>query len=682
MTALTSSLRKSFELSAPARDVALIGLVTAVTLIVEMALAERKYGIFGGGFGQSQALSGLSPIALFGLTVAACHGFLVTCLFILLRRLHRGARGGLLFRINFIVLVPALTVAALAAKYEVLSYFSDAISFQLIRNLGGGSLFDALLFVLSDGALMIAGAIAGLALYIWILRRFLRARVDDPAASAAGLRIPLRWLAVAFVALAGLVFAANMRGEVRSALGRFSGYALIDNSLDLATDFDRDGYGLYAQPVDRWPFDHARYPFALDVPGNGVDEDGIGGDFRLVRGTGREEAAASAIPQLPARPKNLVVIVLESTRADALGRKLGGRAVMPNIDALVAAGSSFPAAYSHVGFTTASLKSLFSGRLETAAGGPSLFRDLKANGYRIGVFSGQPESFGDISETVGMQSSADVFQDAEVLKAERAFGFAAKGSLLVDGKVLLREFDRSFGQRSDWARPVFLYFNLQSAHFPYHHPGMEQRLPGRPIPRADINQANRAWTAATYWNAVAQADSQVGALVARLKALGVYDDTVLLVTADHGESLFDDGFLGHGHMLNRQQTHIPLVINMPGVAQARPIGLADYRALILRLLGAKGAAAEPAQRPVLQYIGTLDRPSYIGLVDAGQRWTVLQLQDREMTFSDVAGAYSYDALRSRPDLKTRADRLILEWEKARWTNQAWAAQRRGSPAPR
>lgn len=681
MTALASSLRKPFGLSARAGDVALIGLVTAVTLIVEIALVERKYGIFGGGFGQSQALAGIGPIALFGLTVTACHGFIVTLLFLLLRRLHRGARRELLFRINFALLVPALAVAAMAAKYEVLSYFSDAISFQLIRNLGGGSLFDAMLFVLSDGALMVASAMAGIAIYVWILRRYLRATPDQPETGVAGLRVPLRWLAVAFMALAGLIYVADMRGEVRSALGRFSAYALIDGGLDLATDFDRDGYGLFGQPADRWPFDGARYPFALDVPGNGVDEDGIAGDFRLDRAASAG-AEAEAIPRLPERPRNLVVIVLESTRADGLGRKVRGQEVMPNTNALAAAGSAFPAAYSHVGFTTASLKSLFSGRLETAAGGPSLFRDLKANGYRIGVFSGQPESFGDISETVGMQASADIFRDAETLKAERAFGFAAKGSLLVDGKVLLREFDRSFGKRSDWKRPVFLYFNLQSAHFPYHHPGMEQRLPGKPIPRAEINQANRDWTAATYWNAVAQADSQVGALVSKLKALGVYDNTLLLITADHGESLFDDGFLGHGHMLNRQQTHIPLVINMPGVAENGPIGLADYRALILRLLGAKGAVAEPAERPVLQYIGTLDRPSYIGLVDARQRWTVLRLQDREVTFSDVAGAYSYDALASRPDLKPRADRLILEWEKARWTNHAWAAQRRGSPAPR
>jgi hypothetical protein len=261
---------------------------------------------------------------------------------------------------------------------------------------------------------------------------------------------------------------------------------------------------------------------------------------------------------------------------------------------------------------------------------------------------------------------AAVWRDGEALKAERASGFAAKGSLLVDGKVLLREFDRTFGRRDAWRQPVFLYFNLQSAHFPYHHGAMEQLLPGRPIPRAAITEPNRSWVAATYWNAVAQADRQLGALVARLKALGVYEDTIFVVTADHGESLFDDGFLGHGHMLNRQQTHIPLVVNVPGIARHDPVGLTDYRALILRLLGADVPVRTP-DRPVLQYIGTLDRPAQVGIVEPGQRWTVLRLEDRSVRFSDVPGSFDFDALAGRPPLKARADRLVAAWESERWT---------------
>jgi hypothetical protein len=655
-------LKKPWAASPAMREMLLLCAVITATLGVELALVERKYAIFGGGFGQSQALSGAASIAAFSALLAASHALLLTLLFVALRGLHRRMGKSPLFPINFLVLVPAVAFAALAAKYQVLSYFSDAISFQLIRNLGGGSLFDALLFVLSEGALMAGGAIVALTLYWLALRWYLRRTGPRARESSGRLRIRLGLLLIWTLCVAIGLYAANQRADLQSALNRFNAPLLINGVLAEVTDFDRDGYGLTAQPADAWPFDGSRYPFALDIPGNGVDEDGIGGDFAFAG----EAASEPGKVALPAKPRHLVLIVLESTRGDVLGRRFAGREVTPNLNALAAAGSAFPAAYSHVGFTTASLKSLFSGRLETKAGGPSLFRDLKRNGYRIGVFSGQPESFGDISEAVGMRAAADVFQDAETLKAERAFGFAAKGSLLVDGKVLLREFDRSFGKREAWDRPVFLYINLQSAHFPYHNPAMEQLLPGRPIPRAKIALANRKWVEATYWNAVAQADAQIGMLIARLKALGAYDDSLLVVTADHGESLFDDGFLGHGHMLNRQQTHIPLVVNVPGAANGAPIGLAGYRGLILRLLGADVPRSSAA--PVLQYIGTLDRPSHVGMVEPGQRWTVLQVQERRVSFSEQPGSYGYEELASKPALKARADRLIAAWERERWLN--------------
>jgi membrane-anchored protein YejM (alkaline phosphatase superfamily) len=395
------------------------------------------------------------------------------------------------------------------------------------------------------------------------------------------------------------------------------------------------------------------------VPGNSVDEDGYGGDFRFA-----PEPAAAARVALPPHPKHLVLIVLESTRADAIGRRIDGREVTPVLNALARSGSAVPEAYSHVAFTTASLKSIFSGMLDPPAGGPSLYRDLKADGYRIGVYSGQPESFGDISEVVGMRSNADIFVDAETLKAERAFSFAAKGSLLIDGRILLREFDRNFARPADWARPTFLYFNFQEAHFPYSHPGMPRILPGEPIARANINIGNRTALERTYWNAVAYDDWLIGQLIARLKKVGVWDDTVLAVTADHGESLFDDAFLGHGHLINRQQMRIPFILSVPGVKVNGPVGLYDYRAVLLRALGAD--LPEPGGRPVFLHIGPLDAPTAIGMVEAGGRFTVMMLETDEVRFSESGCKGRYADLRAGSPERSRADQLINEWARQRW----------------
>jgi hypothetical protein len=662
---LALKLRRPLADSAALRDLVLLCIVIGGTLAFELALAERKYAIFGGGFGQSRALAGAGSVAAFAAVATLCQTALMASLFAGMRWLHRRLGAERHFRINFLLLVPAAWAGALIAKYEVLSYFSDAVGFELIRKLGGGSLFDAALFVISEGVLVASGVAATSAVYVlllrwWDRRRDAAAKVETAGSLASG---PLALIGMAIAAATGL-WATNGLADVRSALWRLNSGWLIGSAFEAASDVDRDGYGLLSQPADTHPFDGSRHPYALDVPGNGLDEDGLGGDLALAS-LGSPGEAAEMPARLGAERKHLLVVVLESTRADALGRRVAGRPVTPNMDALAAAGSSFPAAYSHVGFTTDSLKSLFTGRFEPGAGSASLFRDLRANGYRIGIFSGQPESFGGIAEATGMRDAADVFRDGEALKAQRAAGFAAKGSLLVDGKVLLREFDRAFGRREAWRQPVFLYFNLQSAHFPYHHASMEQVLPGRPIPRSAIGEANRAWVEATYWNAVAQADRQLGELIDRLKALGVYEDTIVLVTADHGESLFDDGFLGHGHMLNRQQTHIPLVVNVPGVARTDPVGLTDYRALILRLLGADVPVREPT-RPVVQYIGTLDRPAQVGMVEARQRWTVLKLDDRTVRFSDVRGRFDYDGLSRHPQLKARANRLVTAWARERW----------------
>ena len=363
-----------------------------------------------------------------------------------------------------------------------------------------------------------------------------------------------------------------------------------------------------------------------------------------------------------ARP-NVILIVLESTRADSIGRAVDGRLVTPTLDAMAASGSAAPRAYSHVGFTTQSLQSLFTGELAPVDDRQSLVRDFLANGYEVGVFSGQAEDFGGTARLVGMRRGS-IFVDGTTLRDERSFSFAAEGSVNVDGRILLREFDRLLGRPEAWARPHFLYFNLQSAHFPYSEPMMDRVLPGEPIPRGEIGAGNRDWVAHTYWNAIAYNDRLIGALIGRLRRLGVLDNTLLVVTADHGESLFDDGFLGHGHMLNEQQMRIPFILSAPDVAMPAVIGLSDMRAIVLNAAGADVPA--PAGRPIFQYLGSLERPGSIGMVDAAGRRTTFNFF-QETVWSSASGRWTrYADLPAASIERRAADALIQEWARQRW----------------
>jgi Sulfatase len=632
-------------------------LAFGFTLALELGLVERKHSIFGGGFGQSKVIDRAGEWLVFAPGLIVTHMALILACFLVLRALHRSRAGSALFILNFLFLTVGILSALLIAKFQALAYFSDAMGFELIRNLGGGSLFDAALYVLDEATLLgLAAAGAAVAYYLCyrLVRRYCRQWRSGPD--------PLRWrhlLALLLLAVP-LALAAGSRPDVRYGLARFNAFGAVNTGLQTLTDFDGDGYSWFSAQRDPYPFDPARHPLALDVPGNGVDEDGFGGDFRF---TGAPEQPP--VLKLPAEPKHLVVIVLESVRGDSIGKRIGGRLVTPNLTALAQRGSWVTEAYSHVGFTTQSGKSIFGGALDPRPGGPSLFRDLKGAGYRIGILSASAENFGGISETTGMQASADFFVDAEILKAERAHESTVLGSLALDGRKILREMDRRFRSPADWRRPTFLYFNFQEAHFPYSQKDTPRFLAGRLAKRSEIKAANREMVQLTYWNAVAYSDWLVGQVIARLKAQGVYDRTLIMVTGDHGEALFEEGFLGHGHVIDRTQTRVPFILSDPGVRVEGPIGLADYRGILLRALSGDGAP-RPAKAAVFQYIGSLDRPGAIGIVERGEVWTTLNLETEELWFSDTGRRVRYRALAEGSAEKARADRLVDEWARQRW----------------
>lgn len=651
--------RSAWVRTAAAFPFALMALVS----LVELALADRKYGLFTGGFGQSRAVDAPGEIALFLAGYAAAQAVIGLAGWALsLRLARRGPAWAQCF--VFALLNGALFCGLLAAQYQLHSYFSDAVGFALLKQLGGGSLVDAILFGLSEIGVALL-ALVGLGVGAWAAWKLL-ARLLPP--DLARLSAPRRSLcAAAFVLFLVAAFAIPRTGsDAAFGLNRTLAWQALTGTLDLASDVDGDGYGLFGIQHDTAPFDGSRHPLALDVPGNGVDEDGYGGDLRLV------PLAAPLGPQVFTgdRP-HVVIVVMESTRGDVLGKRIGGKPVAPNLEAIAAAGSAVTPAYSHVGFTTESLKSIFSGQLAPREGDPSLFRDLKASGYRIGVFSGQPEDFGVISETVGMRESADVYVDAELLRDKRAFDFAAQGSLLVDESHLLAAFDRTLGAEDWQARPHFAYFNFQSPHFPYHHDGVPVRVVDTPIERGAIAAHRAEHVQATYWNAVAHADAWLGEVVRRLKAKGVWDDTVLIVTGDHGEDLFEDGFLGHGHVINARQFGTVLVTNRPNLLPPAPLALADYRAILTAAIRGERPAA-PAAPPFL-HIGPLSTPTAIGLAGPDGQLTSLRLDTGEACMVERGECAPHKTFAGGD--RARIEAVIARWGSERWRVHQRAAKR-------
>jgi hypothetical protein len=635
-----------------------VPLVTLLVSGIELAIADRKYGLFTGGFGQANAIDTLPELALFGLGYGAAQFAVAQIAYAVCAWANR-RRPAWATAFHFAFLFGGVNLGALIATYQLHSYFSDAVDFALLKQLGGGSFKDALLFGKNEilAGLAAIGAAVVVWCGLWWLAKRLIGTAGAPARGPSRKALTAAWLA--FLAL----LAAIPRTGSDAALGleRTLAWGTLENLAAEATDFDRDGYGLFGLRIDSHPFDSARHPLALDVPGNGIDEDEYAGDLTLV-----PIPRPRPFTPVPARGPNVVIVVMESTRGDVLGKRIDGRPVAPNLEAIAAAGAGIAPSYSHVGFTTASLKAIFAGKLEARAGDPSLFTELKQSGYGVSVFSGQPEDFGDISATVGMRRNADRFIDAELLKDQRASQFAAQGSLLVDEGVLLGEFDKALGKPADWARPQLIYFNFQSPHFPYDHAGVEHRFAHPPLARSAISAERRGEVERTYWNAVAHSDAALGQVVSRLKALGQWDNTILLVTGDHGESLFEDGFLGHGHLINQRQFATFLAVNRPLPGVTAPLAISDYRGILLDLLTGRA----PQRDPFLPFmhIGELGSPSTIGLAGTAFGIVSLRLDRGEVCFERPAHCRDYRNLAGAE--KQAADMLV-----ARWGSERWAARR-------
>jgi arylsulfatase A-like enzyme len=270
-----------------------------------------------------------------------------------------------------------------------------------------------------------------------------------------------------------------------------------------------------------------------------------------------------------------------------------------------------------------------------------------------------------VATETGMKNEGVSYFDARTALDDRVFPSTEQGSLRLSEERVVQQFQTHIG-RVDFTKPQFFYLNFQAAHFPYSHPKMAKRIVDHLIPRPDINEENKNWVAATYWNAIANADWAVGEIIESLKARNLLDKTTIILLGDHGESLFDDGFLGHGHALNDTQTKIPLIINDPTITVDEPIGQVDVAEMAIRTALGLTNKWTSKDKTVFQFVGTLSLPSLIAHVKHDGVRTLFDFRSEEFFFSDLKSWKSYKEALSDPVYKDRAINLIREWESLRW----------------
>ena len=276
----------------------------------------------------------------------------------------------------------------------------------------------------------------------------------------------------------------------------------------------------------------------------------------------------------PAQPAlNLVVITLDTTRADRIGAYgVKGAATTPALDRIARDGVLFEDATSPAPLTLPAHCTLFTGRLPPGHGArenvgalaartPTLALALHARGYRTGAFVGSLV----LARSRGLSRGFDVYDDHMSWS-----GGAAHPRRRADAVV-----DRALGWISGTgSSPFFAWLHFYDAHAPYE----------ATAPFDHTDAAHR------YEAAIASIDVQIGRLRAYLDQHDLTRRTILVVIGDHGEGLGEHGELTHGLFLYQSVLHVPFILRAPTVPGGRrvraAVSSADLTPTVLDLLGA------------------------------------------------------------------------------------------------
>jgi choline-sulfatase len=285
-----------------------------------------------------------------------------------------------------------------------------------------------------------------------------------------------------------------------------------------------------------------------------------------------------ALPQGVSRQSlNVVVVTLDTTRADRIGAYGAKDVETPAIDGVARDGVLFEQAVSVAPLTLPAHSSIFTGKFPPEHGvrdnggfflGPeqvTMAEVLKQRGYRTGAFVAAYV----LDSKWGLDQGFDTYFDDFDLSSRRGFSLGS----------IQRPANEVVDKALPWIReskgsPFFAWIHMYDPHTPY-----------RPPAPFDAKYKDRP-----YNGEIAFVDSQVGRIVSELQSLGVYDRTVLIVMGDHGESLGEHGEGAHGFFIYNSVTHVPFMIRAPfSLTQHRrvadPVRSVDVMPTVLDLLG-------------------------------------------------------------------------------------------------
>jgi arylsulfatase A-like enzyme len=368
--------------------------------------------------------------------------------------------------------------------------------------------------------------------------------------------------------------------------------------------------------------------------------------FAFVSPAVRERMALRSLPAASQGAPDVLLLILDTVRGESLGLLGNSRRTSPELEELGAKGVVFERAIAPSPWTLPSHASIFTGRPphELSANfniplddtNPTLAEVLAAKGYATGGFVG---NLFNVDYEHGVNRGFVRWEDYPVTVGQVAYNTALLRRFILDGphgrqnsrilqalglelRIGEKEADRINADALDWMdeiddRPTFTFINYFDAHYPYiprSYSWREDSLALAPRwslrarisrafargPRRGLSPADEQELLDTYESEIAWLDARVGALLDSLDARGALDNTIVIVSSDHGEEFGEHGRYEHGNNVYMTQIHVPLVISFPkkvpaGVRVADPVALRHLPATILDLIGIDDSTALPGR---------------------------------------------------------------------------------------